>query len=56
MYRRIDMSRVRGLDNTIKDLQETLTDLLLLSNSDKSTINSVYSMTYEEYAMLSNKL
>lgn len=55
-YRKLKISNVRGLDDTIKDIQETLTDLLLLSDSDESITNSVYSMTYEEYAMLSNKL
>lgn len=55
-YRRLNINNVRGLDDTIKDIQDTLTDLLLLSDSDESTTYSVYSMTYEEYAMLSNKL
>ena len=56
MYRRIDMSRVRGLESTIKNLQETLTDLLLIGNIDQSVAVSVYSMSYEEYCSLSYKL
>jgi hypothetical protein len=55
-YQRLSISHVRGLDSTIKDIQETLTDLLLLSDSDQSVAVSVYLMTYEEYAMLPNKL
>lgn len=55
-YKKLSTGHIRGLDDTIKDIQETLTDLLLLSDSDRSITDSVYSMTYEEYAMLSNKL
>lgn len=50
------MSREYSLDETIEYLQETLSDLLLLNDFDKSITLSVYSMTYEEYVMLSNKL
>jgi hypothetical protein len=46
----------KSIGETLEDLQETLADLLLLNDFDKSITLSVYSMTYEEYIMLSNKL
>ena len=54
-YRRINIDRVRGLDEVIKDIQETISDLLLLNNNDRE-ITSVYSMTCEQYLYLEEKL
>lgn len=55
-YQRVSIRQVRGLDDTIRDIQETLTDLLLLNGSDQSVAVSVYSMTYEEYCDLPYRL
>lgn len=55
-YRKLSINNVRGLEETISDLQETLADLLLLSDFNESITISVYSMSFEEYVMLSNKL
>jgi hypothetical protein len=51
-YQKLSTGHIRGLDDTIKDIQDTLADLLLLSDSSQDDVNSVYSMTYEEYVML----
>jgi hypothetical protein len=51
-YQKLSTGHIRGLDDTIKDIQDTLADLLLLSDSPQDDVNSVYSMTYEEYVML----
>jgi hypothetical protein len=51
-YQKLSTGHIRGLDDTIKDIQDTLADLLLLSDSPEDDVNSVYSMTYEEYVML----
>jgi hypothetical protein len=55
-YQKLSTAHIRGLDVTINDIKDTLTDLLLLSDPDRDTTHSVYLMTYEEYSMLSSKL
>jgi hypothetical protein len=53
---RVSISNVRGLEDVIKDIEETLIDLMLLNDKVQSVAVSVYSMTYEEYCFLESRL
>lgn len=43
------------LEHSINEMQGTLIDLMLLDKPDNSN-QSVYSMPYDEYVLLTNKL
>lgn len=53
---RVSMHNVRGLEEVLKDIEETLIDLMLLNDKTQSVAVSVYSMTYEEYCLLESRL
>ena len=53
---RVSMRNVRGLEEVLKDIEETLIDLMLLNDKTQSVAVSVYSMTYEEYCLLESRL
>ena len=53
---RVDIRSVRGLEDVLKDIEETLIDLMLINDKAQSVAVSVYSMTYEEYCFLESRL
>lgn len=47
--------KFKELEHSINEMQHTLIDLMLLDKPDNSN-QSVYSMSYDEYVFLRNKL